>query len=138
MYKKLAGTWLVVFIVWMAGSFVVHGTLLHDDYAKLRLMFRSDAESAQYFPLMLLAHVMLSGAFTWIYLRGREAKPWLAQGLRFGLVMALFTVVPTYMIYYVVQPMPGITVIKQIVYGSALLLVLGTVVAYLYREQKPA
>ena len=138
MNKKLAVAWLVMFVVWMAGSFVVHGTLLRDDYAALRLMFRTDAESAQYFPLMLLAHVMLSGGFTWIYLRGLEAKPWLGQGLRFGLVIALFTAVPTYMIYYVVQPMPGITVVKQIVYDSALLLVLGAVVAYLYRDEKRA
>ncbi len=138
MNKKFAVAWVVVFVVWMAGSFVVHGTLLHEDYAKLRVMFRTDAESAQYFPLMLLAHVMLSGAFTWIYLRGMEAKPWLGQGLRFGLVMALFTVVPTYMIYYVVQPMPGITVVKQIVFDAVLLLILGAVVAYLYRGEKRA
>jgi len=138
MNKKLAVVWLVMFVVWMAGSFVVHGTLLHDDYAKLRYMFRTDAESAQYFPLMLLAHVMLSGAFTWIYLRGREAKPWLGQGLRFGLVVALFTVVPTYLIYYVVQPMPGMVVVKQIVFDSVLMLILGAVVAYLYRDDKRA
>ncbi len=81
---------------------------------------------------------MLSGAFTFIYVRGREAKPWLGQGLRFGLIIALLTVVPTYLIYYVVQPMPGITVVKQIVFDSVLLLVLGAVVAYLYRDEKRA
>lgn len=138
MIRKFAIAWVLVFIVWMAGSFVVHATLLHDDYARLQMMFRTDAESAPYFPLMLLAHVMLSGAFTFIYVRGREAKPWLGQGLRFGLIIALLTVVPTYLIYYVVQPMPGVTVVKQIVFDSVLLLVLGAVVAYLYRDEKRA
>jgi hypothetical protein len=33
--------------------------------------------SKKYFPLMMLAHVILSGAFVWIYARGAEAKPWL-------------------------------------------------------------
>ncbi len=36
------------------------------------------------FPLMILAHVILSGAFVWIYARGAEAKPWLLQGVRFA------------------------------------------------------
>ena len=29
---------------------------------------------------MLLAHVLMAGAFAWIYAFGREAKPWLAKG----------------------------------------------------------
>ena len=82
---------------------------------------------------MILAHVLMSGAFVWIYSRGVEAKPWLGQGIRYGCVIALLTVVPGYTIYYVVQPMPGMHVVKQIVFDGALLLILGAVVAYLYR-----
>lgn len=126
---------LVVFIVWMAGSFVVHGMLLHDDYAQLPNLFRPEADAQRYFHLMILAHVIMAGAFTWIYARGMEAKPWLAQGLRYGLAIALLTVVPLYIIYYVVQPMPGMHVVKQIVFDGILTLVLGTVVAFLYRGQ---
>jgi hypothetical protein len=87
---------------------------------------------------MLLAHVILAGAFTWIYSRGIEAKPWLAQGLRFGIVVALLTIVPTYLIYYVVQPMPMLTVVKQIVFDGVLLIILGIVVAWMYRDQPRA
>jgi hypothetical protein len=83
---------------------------------------------------MILAHVLLSGAFAWIYARGVEARPWLAQGLRFGVAVALLTIVPTYIIYYVVQPMPGATVVKQIVFDGVLMLILGSVAAFLYRE----
>ncbi len=68
----------------MAGSFVVHGLLLGADYAKLPNLFRPPAEAHQYMPLMILAHVIMAGALTWIYSRGAEAKPWLGQGLRFG------------------------------------------------------
>jgi len=97
-------------------------------------LFRTEADSQQFFPLMILAHVMLSGAFVWIYSRGVEAKPWLAQGIRFGVAVALLTVVPTYLIYYVVQPMPGAVVTKQIVFDGILILILGAIVAFLYRE----
>ena len=129
--------WVVVFVVWMAGSFVVHGTLLHADYAALSNLFRPEADSQTHFPLMIVAHVIMAGAFVWIYSRGIEAKPWLPQGIRFGIAVALMTVVPTYMIYYVVQPMPGALVVKQIVLDGILLVVLGAVAAFLYR-QKPA
>jgi hypothetical protein len=134
MNKRFFVAWAVVFVVWMVGSFVVHGALLHGDYAKLPNLFRPEADAQQYFPLMIVAHVILAGAFAWIYARGAEAKPWLPQGLRFGLAVALLTIVPTYIIYYVVQPMPGMLVIKQIVFDSILLLVLGAVVAFLHRN----
>jgi len=134
MNKKFIIAWIVIFIVWFAGSFVVHGLLLHDDYSKLTNLFRSEADAQKYMPLMILAHVLLSGALVWIYARGAEAKPWLPQGIRFGVAVALLTIVPTYLIYYVVQPMPGATVAKQIVFDGVLTLLLASVTAFIYRQ----
>ena len=134
MNKKFIIAWIVIFIVWFAGSFVVHGVLLHDDYSKLTNLFRSPQESQGFFPLMILAHVFLSGALVWIYSRGVEPRPWLAQGLRFGLAVAFLSVIPTYLIYYVVQPMPGATVAKQIVFDGVLTLLLASVTAFIYRQ----
>jgi hypothetical protein len=136
--KKFIVAWIVVFIVWMAGSFVVHGVLLHEDYVKLSSLFRTEADAQKYFPLMILAHVILAGALVWIYSRGIEAAPWLSQGLRFGLAIALLTIVPTYIIYYVVQPMPSSVVVKQIVFDGVLMLILGAVTAFIYRQPQPA
>ena len=133
MNKRFFIAWVVVFVVWFLGSYVVHGLLLHDDYMRLSNLFRSEADSMQYFPLMILAHIIMSGAFAWIYSRGVEDLPWLAQGVRYGLAIALLAVLPTYLIYYVVQPMPGATVVKQVVYDSILIVVLGVIVAYIYR-----
>ena len=134
MNKQFFIGWIVLFVAWMAGSFVVHGTLLHDDYLKLANMFRPEADAQKYFPLMLLAHVILAGAFVWIYARGVEAKPWLPQGIRYGVAIALLTILPTYIIYYAVQPMPSSLVIKQIVFDGILMLILGAIVAFVYRE----
>lgn len=134
MNKKFLIAWVVVFILWILGSMVVHGMLLHDDYAQTNLM-RPEAEAQKYFPLMIVAHAILAGAFVWIYSRGAEAKPWLAQGVRFGIAIALLAVVPTYMIYYVVQPMPGALAVKQIVFAGILVIILGIVVAFLYRPK---
>jgi hypothetical protein len=133
MSKKFLIAWIVLFAAWFLGSFVVHGVVLHSDYMQLTNLFRTEADSRKYFPLMIVAHLLLSGAFVWIYSRGAEAKPWMAQGVRFGLAVALLTAVPTYMIYFVVQPMPGDVVIKQIVSDGVLTIILGMIVAWLYR-----
>ena len=132
MNKRFIIAWIVLFVAWFLGSFVVHGVLLRSDYMQLTSLFRT-GDQQQYFPLMILAHVILSGAFVWIYARGAEAKPWMAQGVRFGVAVALLTV-PTYMIYFVVQPMPGGVVIKQIVFDGVLMVILGMIVAWFYRD----
>jgi hypothetical protein len=133
MDRRFFIAWIVVFVAWMAGAFVVHGVLLHDDYAQLPHLFRPEADAQRHFPLMLLAHAILAGAFVWIYARGAENRPWLGQGLRFGLAIALLTAVPMYTIYYVVQPMPAATVVRQIVFDGIVVLVMGAIVAWLYR-----
>jgi hypothetical protein len=133
MSKKFLFAWIVLFVAWFLGSFVVHGVLLRSDYMQLTNLFRAEDDQRKYFPLMIVAHLMLSGTFVWIYARGVEAKPWLAQGVRFGLAVALLTAVPTYMIYFAVQPMPADIVSKQIVCDGVLTIILGMIVAWLYR-----
>ena len=134
MNKKFLIAWLVIFVLWMIGGFVVHGTLLNADYQAMGTM-RPEAEQQSMLPLMLLAHAILAGGFVWIYARGVENKPWLGQGLRFGLAVACLAVIPIYLIYYVVLPTPGSVACKQIVFDTILTLILGAVVAFLYRGQ---
>jgi hypothetical protein len=136
MNRRFLLAWLVVFIGWMVGSFIVHGALLHDEYARLPHLFRQEAEAQRYFPLMLLAHAIMAGAFVWIYQRGVENRPWIQQGARFGLAVALLGVVPTYLIYYVVQPLPGSLVVKQILFDGILVVLLGILVASLHRTPR--
>lgn len=134
MGKRFFISWIILFVLWMIGSVVVHGMLLKADYAAMPNLMRTEADSMNYFPLMIFAHVILAGAFVWIYARGVEPKPWLPQGVRFGVAIALLTIVPTYLIYYVVQPLPGATVAKQIVFDGILIVILGIAAAYLYRQ----
>ena len=136
MSRKFIVAWIVIFVAWFLGSYVVHGVLLNADYMRLGTLFRAPADSQRYFPLVILAHVMLSGAFAWIYARGVEPKPWLGQGVRFGIAVAFLTTIPTYMIYFVVQPMPADTVVKQIVFDSVLMVILGVIAGWLYRDGK--
>jgi hypothetical protein len=135
MDKKFLVAWLVIFVVWMCGGFLVHGTLLKQDYMGLPFLFRSDEDAAPYFYLMVIAHVVMARAFTWMYARGIENKDWLGQGIRFGVAVALLAVVPVYLIYFVVQPMPSDLAIKQIIFDTVLVVVLGIIASYLYRDR---
>src|SRR6267143_7275876 len=132
MNKKFIIAWIVLFVAWFMGSFVVHGVLLRSDYMQLSNLFRPEGDQQKYFPLMILAHIIMSGAFVWIYARGVEARPWLGQGIRYGVAIILLATVPGYLIYYVVQPMPGATVVKQMVFDGILILILGAIVAFMY------
>jgi len=131
--KRFFSSWLVIFILSMLFDFLIHGLLLKGDYAGLPTLYRGEADSQAYFGWMLGAHVLMSGAFVWIYQRGREDRPFVPQGLRFGLAMALLFAVPTFLIYYAVQPLPGMMVVKQCVFDTIRLLGLGVVVAALNR-----
>ena len=130
---------IVMFVLSMLIGFTVHGALLQDDYAQLPNLLRSQAEAQQKFGWMILAHVLMALGFTWIYAKGREpGKPPLAQGLRFGVAVAVLMTVPMYLIYYAVQPWPGAVVVKQIVYDVIGVLVMGAVVGLICTGPKTA
>jgi len=130
---------VAMFVLSLGLGFVVHGTLLGTEYARLTSLFRQPPEAHAYFPWMLLAHALIAVGFTWIYRKGLEAgKPFLGQGVRFGLAIAVLMTIPTYLIYYAVQPMPGELVAKQIVYGAIAVVIMGIVVAWTSQPPKPA
>lgn len=138
MSRKFIAAWIATFVAWMAGSFLVHGTILMNDYGGLPNLYRTEADSMAYMPFMLLAHVIMAGAFVWIYARGIEAGAWMGQGIRYGLAIVMLAVVAPYMIYYAVQPLPGMMVVKQIVFDGILVILLGMIVAWFYRQPAAA
>ena len=122
---------VVSFILMMAAGFVIHGMLLHDDYLQTKL-FRSPEGSETYFPYMLLAHILMGFAFAWIYRQGiSPGESWVSQGIRFGAAISLLMTIPMYLIYYAVQPMPGMLVAKQIIFDVIAVLITAVVVAFI-------
>jgi hypothetical protein len=75
---------------------------------------------------MVLAHTLFGFAFTWLYRQGKTAgASTLGQGVRFGLAVAVLMTIPTYLIYYAVQPTPGALAAKQIVFDSIAVVLMG-------------
>lgn len=135
MDKKFWITGIACTIAMFALSFVVHGMLLHADYAQLPNLMRTEADAQSHFPFMLIAHVLMGFAFAWIYRQGiTPGVPWLMQGIRFGVAVACLMTIPMYLIYYTVQPWPGMVVAKQIVFDVIVITLVGIVAAFINKE----
>jgi hypothetical protein len=61
--------------------------------------------------------------------RGVEARQWIGQGVRFGILMALVTVIPNSLVQYVVYPLPHELVLKWMIGGGLLTLIVALVIA---------
>src|SRR5215510_4359005 len=125
----------VVAVLFYLLGFVVHGMILHGDYGQLPTLFRTEAEAMSRMPYMILANLIMGFAFAWIFRQGITAgKPWLSQGVRFGIAVSLMSAIPMYLIYYTVQPWPGMVVAKQIVLETICIVIVGIVVAWFNRS----
>ncbi|MGB9365521.1 MAG: hypothetical protein WCE79_05875 [Xanthobacteraceae bacterium] len=130
MTKKCIISASVMFVMAWALSFVVHEVLLSADYAASPGM-RPPAEIMSRVHLIILAHAIFGAAFAWVYYQGKEDKPWLAQGIRFGIAVACLTVIPTYLIYHVVTPVSLALAIKQIALDTIRVVLMGTVLTWI-------
>ena len=140
MNKTFVISVVALFVVSMLLGMVVHGMLLGSDYQKLTEvgLFRTESDSQAHFVYMLSAHLVMAIGITWVYRQGRDARPWLGQGVRFGIALAFVATIPTYLIYFAVQPMPSDLVAKQIAFDLVSMVILGVVAAALNRDAKAA
>lgn len=134
MNKQFLISAFVIFVATMITGFVVHVVLLGQDYAALTNLYRSEADSQNYFIYMLLAHVLIGIGLTWVYRMGNDNSYWVGQGLRFGVAIAVLMTIPMYMIYFAVQPMPEILAVKQILFDTTAMLLMGILVAFMNRN----
>jgi len=125
---------VVVSAAAMLLDFLVHGVLLQADYGALvpQGLYRTPEDGARFMPYMLAAHVLIGFGLTWLYRKGIDrGRSDIGQGLRFGTAVAVMCTLPGYLIYYAVQPLPAALVQKQMLYGTATMLALGMLLAWL-------
>jgi hypothetical protein len=124
---------IVMVVMTFLLSFVVHGVLLHSDYMKMLSWMRKPEDAQALMVWMFIAHAVFGVAFAWVYLQGREDKPWLAQGTRYGIAVACLAVVPIYLIYHVVTLVPLDVAFKQIAFDTVRVVLMGIVLAWINR-----
>ncbi len=129
----LAG--VVGFVISMGLGMVFHGGVLHNDYAQLGSLMRPDAEAMGYLPWMIASHLIKGLAFAWIYSKGiAPGAPAVVQGLKFGIATVFLVTIPLYLVYYAVQPMPGMLVVKQIIFDGIAMVIMGVAVSLIIRR----
>jgi hypothetical protein len=122
-----------MFVMALVLSYLVHGVLLNADYTQMQSWMRPQTDAQGLLAYMIIAQALFGVAFAWIYVQGRDDKPWPAQGIRYGIAIAALAIAPTYLIYHVVTPVPLIVAIKQIVYDTIRVVLMGVVVAWINR-----
>src|SRR5678816_1787003 len=126
---------IVASVLFFGLGFLVHGVLMTNDYMQIKSMFRPESEAMANMPIMTVAHIIMGFAFAWVYAQGISGASWLTQGVRYGIATALLVSVPWYMIYYSVQPWPGMTAVKMGLFDSISLIITAIAVAFIYKPK---
>ena len=127
--KKTILAMVVGCIVQLGGLFLIHAVWLKPDYAATASVWRTEQAQVARTWAMLVGTLIYVVAAVLIYVRGREAKPWLGQGVRFGILLALAVVAYPSLTGWVILPVPHRLVEKWILGESALAVVFGLVIA---------
>jgi hypothetical protein len=136
--KRFALAALAVFAAMNAFGFFVHGFLLFNDYSSIPDLMRAPEDANRHMMFMQLANVVSALAIVWVYAQGLSDKPWLGQGIRFGIALWALTSVHMFLINYTVQPFPGMLVAKQVAFEFVGVTLLGVVAAAVYRREGAA
>jgi len=136
MGKKFWIAGMAAFIISLAGGIIGHGMILNAEYAQIPNLMRTEADAMNYIPHMVLSHLLKGFAFAWVYQKGVSGRPWLGQGIRYGFAMIFLITVPLYLVYFAVQPMPGILVALQIVVDTIVTFMMALAVAFVFRAVK--
>lgn len=132
--------WAIVagFLLLGLGRYLIHGLWLIGVYRENAVLWRSESVMAHLRWVIQVANLILAVAAVVIYARGIEAKPWLGQGLRFGILLALATAVPQSMVEYYTYPISSTLMIQWIIGEGVLAVLLGVVIAAIGRTKSPA
>jgi hypothetical protein len=122
---------VVVAIAMFALGFIGHQLLLGRDYVSIEPIMRSRADMQAHMSYAVINCLCFSAAFVWIYSQGRSARPWLGQGIRFGLAIWAVAYVPLYLTNYTIEPWPGIFVAKILAWELVAAVILGILTAAL-------
>jgi hypothetical protein len=133
MSKKFIGAVVAAFVLITAFGYLLHGYLLSDAYNALPNLMRTADDGAKHMPYLLFAQFVIAVSLVWIYERGRQEKPWMGQGIRFGIAMAAFGPAARFVIMWAVQQEPHQLAIHQICGDSIALLITSVVVARIYK-----
>lgn len=126
---------VVVFVITFALEALFNNVCLKSVYLETAALWRPEADMVKLMPHYWVALLVASFLFTYIYAKGYEAKPSaIGEGLRFGLVVGLFVVLPMATITYATMPVPAKLPFYWFVMGVVEYLIAGAVAGLIYKK----
>lgn len=126
---------IVVAVFSIVFESIINYLFLGKMYAATILLWRPMAGMKPLLPYGFITTLITSYILIYIYHRGYEGKlSKLAEGLRFGLVIGIFTALPMSVWSYVMMPMPVSMAIAWFVTGFVDMLIAGAIIGLLYKR----
>jgi hypothetical protein len=138
MNKRFWGAFVAVYVFCHVYGFIVHGVALNATYKSLASVFRPEAEMNSMMWLMFISSAIATFAFCYIFTKGYEGKG-VAEGVRYGLWIALLAGIPAALDQFWVYPIPFNLAAAWLVTNVVYFLVGGALLAAIYRpDSAPA
>lgn len=129
--KRLIWAIVVVFAILQITDPIIHGYILASSYEALPGVWRENMDAKMW--IMILNSLMFSILFVYFFAKGYEEKG-IMEGVRFGILTALFVFVYSAINQYVVYPLPFTLIVKWAFYGFIQFLLCGVATAYIYKS----
>jgi hypothetical protein len=136
--KKLIGATVAAYVVLLGTNYLVHSVWLMPDYQAIPDAWRPMDQMMHKMWVMFVGQFFFAAVFAYIYTRGVEAKPWVAQGIRYGILMTFLTVIPYSLSEYVIYRIPHMLAVKWMAAGAVQLVILGLIVAAICQKSANA
>jgi hypothetical protein len=133
--KQKIGAIIAGFILQMAGLFLIHSVWLKQDYLNTEAIWRAPQDQiARGWAMLLSVLIYVIGAVL-IYSLIAKSGSWVAQGIRFGILLAMVVVVYGSLSGWVILPLPHMLVVKWIIGEGLLSVIFALVVAAICRPK---
>lgn len=133
--KRWVLTTVVVAVAVTILEAIFHGVCLKETYAETASIWRPMADMNRLMPLGWLSTLITSFILVYIFHRGYEGKePRIAEGLRFGLMIGLFTAIPMSVWTYIMWPVSLFLAASWFVIAMINMLVAGMIIGVMYRK----
>ncbi len=137
-WKKVIPAIVIGYIVWTALAYLIHDVWLASVYDQYKLLWRPEEIMRQKMWVGYVGQLFFIVFFVWVYTRGVEQKSWVAQGIRYGILMTLFIEVPFACSQYVILSIPYTLAVKWMIGGGVQMIVLGLITAGFCQPRKAA
>lgn len=135
--KKLVLAVVLGYAWLMVSNYLIHGIWLMHDYVRTPDSWRPMVDMQHKMWIMYLGQLVFTVFFAWVYTRGAEKKPSVGQGIRYGMVISLLTVVPDSLSEFVIYRVPHLLALKWMIAGSVQIIVMGVIVAGVCKDAAP-